>query len=159
MKTRIAVMVAVGIFLSVAIGSCAVPQAGGLRPSDTQFSSQWVEIGMGGMMSIPGKGLSLALDLKNKGKQTVYVMVVFDTPDPSQRCEIAKQLDASQSALFSCPQNSLTPNADYPIEIEIYTDEGRSNLVENPTTKFLFSEKDVQAFNELSRALEAEGTK
>ena len=110
-------------------------------------------------MSIPGEGLSLALDLKNKGKQTVYVLVVFDTPDPSQRCEIAKQLDASQSALFSCPQNSLAPNADYPIEIEIYTDEGRTILVENPTTKFLFSEKDVKAFNEASRALETEGAK
>jgi hypothetical protein len=89
----------------------------------------------------------------------VYVLVLFDTPDPSQRCKISKQLDVSQSALFSCPQNSVTPNADYPIEIEIYADEGRTNLVENPTTKFQFSEEDVKAFDELSSAMETEGAK
>ena len=85
--------------------------------------------------------------------------MAFITPDPTQRCEVAKQLDASQSALFSCPQKSLTPNRDYPIEISIYTDEGRQNLIESPKTKFYFSEKDAKAFDELSRKLEAEKSK
>jgi hypothetical protein len=159
MNAQKMVQISVAILLSAVIVSCAAPQGGGLRPTEKQFSSQWIDITMGGMMATPGKGLALTLNLKNKTKQPVYVLVAFVTPDPTQRCEVAKQLDASQSSLFSCPQKSVTPNKDYPIEISIYTDEGRKNLIESPKTKFYFSEKDAKAFDEISRKLEAEKSK
>jgi hypothetical protein len=159
MNAQNIVQVSAAILLSAVIASCAAPQGGGLRPTEKQFSSQWIDITMGGMMAVPGKGLALTLNLKNKTKQPVYVLVAFVTPDPAQRCEIAKQLDASLSALFSCPQKSLTPNKDYPIDISIYTDEGRTSLIENPKTKFYFTEKDARAFDELSRKIEAEKSK
>ena len=159
MNARKIVQVSVAVLLSAVIASCAVPQGGGLSPTEKQFSSQWIDITMGGMMAMPGEGLTLSLNLKNKSQKTLHVLVAFVTPEPTQRCEVAKQLDASQSSLFSCPQKSLTPNKEYPIEISIYTDEGRKNLIENPKTKFYFSEKDAKAFDELSKKLEAERSK
>jgi len=147
------------VFLSVLIAGCAGLDVGGLKPTQEQFSSQWIDITMGGMMAAPGEDFALTLNLKNKSKQPVYVVVGFMTPDPSQRCEIAKQLDASQSALFSCPQKSVTPNINYPVDIAIYDDEGRTNLLESPKTKFYFSANDAKAFDELSRMLETEESK
>ena len=154
MNVQKIVQVSVAVLLSALIAGCAGPEGGGLKPTEKQFSSQWIDITIGGMMAAPGEGLALTLNLKNKTKQPVYVLVAFITPDPAQRCEIAKQLDASQSALFSCPQKSVTPNKDYPIDIAIYADEGRKNLIESPKTKFYFSEKDAKAFDELSKMLE-----
>ena len=151
--------VAIAILLSIVVTSCAAPQGGGVRPTSKQFSSQWIEITMGGMMALPGEGLALALSLKNKSSKTLQVSVAFITPDPTQRCEVTKQLNSAQSSLFSCPQKSLTPNTDYPIEISIYSDEGHKNLVEKPRTQFYFSEKDAKAFEELTKKLEAEKAK
>lgn len=114
---------------------------------------------MGGIMGIPGKGLALTLNLKNKSPRTLYVLVSFVAPDSTQRSEEAKQLNASQSAFFSCPLKTLIPDKDYPVEISIYTDEGRKNLIENPKTKFRFSGRDASAFEEVTKRLEAEKSK
>jgi hypothetical protein len=53
----------------------------------------------------------------------------------------------------------LIPDKDYPVEISIYTDEGRKNLIENPKTKFRFSGRDASAFEEVTKRLEAEKSK
>ena len=159
MKVLKMVNAAIAILLSIVVTGCAAPQGGGLRPTSKQFSSQWIDITMGGMMALPSEGLALALSLKNKSSKTLQVSVAFVTPDPTQRCEVTKQLNSAQSSLFSCPQKSLTPNTDYPIEISIYSDESRKNLVDKPQTRFHFSEKDAKAFAELTRKLEAEKAK
>jgi hypothetical protein len=153
------VQILMAVVFSAGMSSCAVPQGGGLGPTEGQFSSQWVGISMGGVMGIPGEGMVLALDLKNRSRQDLHVLVEFVAPDPTQRCEVEKQIDASKSSFFSCPQKSLTPDKDYPVRLYIYTDKERKNLIESPQTKFRFSESDAKAFDELSRRLQTEKTK
>lgn len=147
---------AIAIVLSVVVTGRAASPGDSLRPASRQFSSQWIEITMGGMMALPGEGLVLALSLRNRSSKPLQVSVAFVTPDPKQRCKVTKQLNPAQSAMFSCPQKSVTPNADYPIEISIYSDKERKSLIERPSTQFRFSEKDVKAFVELTKALKTE---
>ena len=145
----------VAILFSLSVMSCATPSGGGLRPSPGQFSSQWVDILMGGVMAPPGEDLALMLSLKNKSQQDLDVTASFVTPDPTQRCTESKQIAAGKSAMFSCPQKNLTPNADYPVELGIKTISAKGDrvLVESPKTKFYFSEKDVRGFEEAMKAL------
>lgn len=145
----------VAVLFSLSVTSCATPYGGGLRPSSGQFSSRWVDILMGGVMAPPGEGLALMLNLKNKSQQELDVTTSFVTPDPAQRCTETQQIAAGKSAMFSCPQKNLTPNADYPVELGISTISAKGDrvLVESPKTKFFFSEKDVRGFEEAMKAL------
>jgi hypothetical protein len=145
--------------ISTVIVGCVQPQSGGMRPSTNQFSSQWVDITMGGMTASSGTGLVLALNLANKSNKALEVSVSFKAPDPKQQCEIEKQIKNKGSTLFQCPQTSVTPNVDYPIAITIYTlgEQGEKQLVENANTKFHFSENDARGFEQLIKAMESVG--
>lgn len=147
--------VVAGVIAFVVVG-CAALQGGSARPTSKQFSSQWVEVTMGGMMAFPGSGPALALDLANKSTETLEVTVSFLAPDPAQQCEVTKQIARQKSELFECPQYSVTPNTDYPVSVAIYAlgSQGGKKLVENPRTKFFFSERDARAFEQLIRTLE-----
>ena len=139
-----------------AVTALAAPQGGSLRPTSKQFSSQWVDVIMGGMMSFPETGPALTLNLANKSTETLEVTVSFQTPDPKQRCNITSQIEKKKSVLFQCPQKSVTPNKDYPVSVAIYiTDsQGNKKLAENPTTKFYFSKNDAKAFEQLIKSFE-----
>lgn len=138
----------------VMVAGCAV--VGGLRPTTRQFSSQWLDIDMGGLMASPGGEPALQLLLRNRSEKQLEVVVAFATPDPTQSCHVAKQLNGGQTAFFTCPQTSITANTDYPISISIYGDKERRNLLENPRTKFFFREEGVKEFEALRKKLEAE---
>lgn len=143
--------------ISAVMAGCVQRQSGGIRPSSSQFSSQWVDITMGGMMAFPETGPALALNLANKSSKTLEVSVSFKAPDPKQQCKIEKQIKNKGSTLFQCPQTSVTPNVDYPIVITIYTlgEQGKKQLVENANTKFHFSKKDARGFHQLIKALKS----
>ena len=136
---------------------CVQHQNSGVRPSSSQFSSQWVKVTMGGMMAFPETGPALALNLVNKAKETIDVTVSFKSPEPKQRCTITKQIKIGGSALFQCPQSSITPDTDYPVTVDIHklSENGKKILVESPVTKFYFSESDARGFKELAAALKS----
>ena len=136
---------------------CIQRQSSGLSPSSSQFSSQWVDITMGGVMAFPETGPALALNLENKSSNALLVSVSFKAPDPKQQCKIEKQIKNKGSTLFKCPQTSVTPNVDYPVVVTIYTlvEQGKKQLVENANTKFHFSEKDARGFDLLIEALKS----
>ena len=110
---------------------------------------------MGGMMALPDEGPVLALHLKNKKGGLIWVTVDFKTPDPSQSCEVTKSIEANGSEMFTCAQQSLTTDQDYPIYIKIYQDEGRAVLLESPQTKFRFGKSDAAGFEQLRKAMES----
>ena len=145
MRTRRASL-GVAICLAVVSAGDAISQSGGLRASEGQFFSEWVEIVAGGMMERPGEGRVFGLNLKNKSQQPLWVTVVFRTPDPSQDCEATKRVDAGATEMYTCAQTSLTVNRDYRVYIKIYEDKSRTALLESPQTKFRFGKSDAAAF-------------
>lgn len=110
-------------------------------------------------MAFPETGPALALVLANKSTETLEVTVSFLTPDPAQRCKVTKQIVQKKSEIFQCPQKSVTPNVDYPVSVAIYAlgSQGDKKLVDNPQTKFFFSEQDAGAFEQLRKTLESLG--
>ena len=153
---KIRLVLVLAIIITV-IAGCAQRQIGRVRPSSAQFSSQWIDITIGGMMAFPETGSALALNLANKSSKALEVSVFFKTPDPKQQCDIKKQIKNKVPTLFQCPQTSVTPNVDYPIAITIYTlgEQGEKKLVEDTSTKFNFSEKDAKGFDQLLQALKS----
>ena len=146
---------AVAFAFAVLTSSCAETQGGGLRPSAGQFSSNRVEIMMGGMIGLPEEGPALALQLKNSTSQPLWITVDFKTPDPAQQCRVTKRLDAGETHMYTCAQKSLTVDRDYPIVIAVFEDENRTRLLESPETKFWFGELDAAAFLSLMESMKS----
>ncbi|MSR61208.1 MAG: hypothetical protein EXS08_02005 [Planctomycetes bacterium] len=148
MKLSMLARLLISAMLALLASACSSP-GGGLGPSASEFSSSWVDITMGGMMGLPA-GPALGLSLHNKTDKSLWVTVAFEAPDPTQRGEVADKLEPRGQQLFTYPQRSITPDADYPIRLQIYTDAARTQRVESPETKFRFSQKDTQAFESLA---------
>ncbi|MCX2982242.1 hypothetical protein EYC98_15375 [Halieaceae bacterium IMCC14734] len=134
----------------------SIVSSGSTRPTAYQFSSQWVSITSGGMMAFPGTGPALALNLANGSSTPLDVTVFFKAPDHKQQCEVTKQIGSNSSTFFQCPQTSIATNTDYPISITIHAlgESGKKKLVETTSTKFNFSKKDAEAFEQLRKALQ-----
>ena len=51
-----------------------------------------------------------------------------------------------KTADYTCPQNVILSDTDYPIYFEIFSNEGLTNLVEKTKTKMRFGKRDVEEF-------------
>ena len=110
---------------------------------------------MGGMMSVPGEGPSLTLNLKNTSRKPIWVEVEFTTPDQSNHCIVDKRLDVDGGGMFVCAQKALVENVDYPVLVRTYGDAQRTKLLESTQTHFRFDAKDVAKFNALVESMQS----
>ncbi len=118
---------------------------GGMQPTvNTSFASGWVEITIGGLMATENRQLALSLGLANKSNADLWVQVKIDTPESDVACDSVRKLTVTRATLFSCPQDTIIAERDYPIYVSVFTDEERSNLVEKSGTKFRFSQGGIQ---------------
>ena len=74
-------LVVLGLF--AVVGGCTSSNAGGLRPSKEEFTSDCLEVTMGGMTVDPDVGLALTLGLKNTTQEAAWVRVRFESPPPN----------------------------------------------------------------------------
>ena len=132
--------------LAILAAGCAGLTGGGLGPGRGQFSSEWVEIVMGGLMGDSEEGLVLSLSLKNKSQQPLWVTVDFRAPEPGQPCQVTERIDVGGTERYTCAQSLVVAEQDYPIHIEVYGDESQTALLESPQTKFWFGKSDAAAF-------------
>lgn len=140
-------------FISLLLTACGSQPFGGLRPTARQFSSQWVDITLGGIIGLPDQGPALHLELQNKSKDAIWVTVDFQSPAPNQACTVTKELPGAGSQKYTCPQRALVAHVDYPIQISIFLDKDRAKLAEVARTKFRFSERDAAGFEALMKTL------
>ena len=148
MRSR--VILASAFMAAILVAACGGPKdGGGLRPDANQFSSEWLEVSMGGMMAVPGEGPSLSLSLKNTSRKPIWVQVEFSTPDAAQDCTVDKRLEVGGGGMFLCAQQGLIQDQDYPIFVRTYSDAQHKQLLESTQTHFRFGAKDVAAFNRL----------
>jgi hypothetical protein len=153
MRTR---LILVASIIGVTVTACGGPKGGGgLRPDSSQFSSEWLEVSMGGMMSVPGEGPALTLSLKNKSRKPLWVEVEFNTPDVSQHCTVDKFLAVDGGGMFMCAQTALVQDRDYPVLVRTYSDTRKTKLLESTQTMFRFDAKDVAKFNSLVEAMQS----
>lgn len=151
MRTR---LILATLIVGLTATACGGPKdGGGLRPDASQFSSEWLEVSMGGMMSVPGEGPALTLNLKNKSRKPVWVEVEFSTPEASQNCTVDKFLAVDGGGMFTCAQTSLVQDADYPVLVRTYSDSQKTSLLESTQTLFRFDAKDVAKFDSLVEAM------
>ncbi len=132
--------------IAMLVTACATQQGSGFRPSEEEFSSNWIDIKLGSLMAIRGEKPELFLQIANKKSQAVWVKVRFEVPKPSQSCVITQKVVPDQIFEYSCAQESVIADTPYPIYFEIFLDEGLTNLVEKTKTKMQFREKDLDAF-------------
>ena len=138
--------------LAVLASSCATHNGRGAP----EFTSQYLDVQNGGLATLPQEGLSLMLQLKNKSEHPLWVSVDFAPPEREDRCEQVARLDPGKSQMFSCAQETITPEEDYIVYVAVFADEDMTDMIETPHTKFRFSEADVAVFEEVMRSMESE---
>lgn len=129
------------LFLLLA-GTCSLAAA---APSRQDLKSDWVEIRGGGLIGEIGGKPQLTLQLGNKGTQAVWVQVRMVPPSPNTECALTKPLAPGEAALYSCAQESIVPDADYPIVVTVYRDEAATDQAETRQTSMRFTTRDADA--------------
>jgi hypothetical protein len=122
--------------------------AKGFRPSGGEFRSPNVDITQGSVIATSGSRLGLILSILNKTDRTLWLTVRFEPPAPSLTCAETRRVDPKQEASFTCAQDTIVADADYPIAITCLADSALHDTVEANSTRMRFGKKDVKAFQE-----------
>jgi hypothetical protein len=123
----------------------------GFAPSAKEFTSQSLEITFGSIAAISGRP-QLMLNLRNKTDRALWLRVAFQPPAPNLSCTQIQHAEPKQQVDFTCAQDSIISDTDYPIAITVFADSAESDTVENNSTHMRFGKKDVKAFQRLTEA-------
>ena len=125
-------------------------RGGGLTPEE--FRSQSLGITAGGVMASPDSRAQLALTLTNKTDRALWLVVRFAPPAPDHACEETQRLEAKGEGLFTCAQEALVADVDYPITIGVFGDSGLTEPIETNATHMRFGKKGVKRLEEWIQA-------
>ena len=135
-------------FLSFALG---IAFCGCTTPTPGQFSSDYLEKGVGGLTVWPEVGLALLETLTNRTREPVWVRVTFEAPAPNRPGKVVQRLGPGATGNFIHPQVSMVTGVDYLITIETYRDAALTQLVERAENKFRYSEKQRAVFEKFAK--------
>ncbi len=85
----------------------------------------------------------LGLTLTNNSTQTLWVNVLFQTPDNATDCVQGKELVTQAQQLFLCVQPNVRANVNYPLEIDIYSELEQQEPIANLVTGLRFTPEDI----------------
>jgi len=128
----------------------AASRGGRATPDD--FHSQSVGITAGGVIAGPDSRAKLVLTLANKTDRALWLVVRFAPPPPNQACEETQRLEPKQDGHFTCAQDSLVADVDYPVTIAVFGDSGLTEAMETNATHMRFGKKDVKRLGEWLQA-------
>jgi len=128
----------------------AASRGGGLSPDD--FHSKSVGINFGGVMASPDSRAQLTLTLANKTDRALWLVVRFAPPPPDRACEETQRLEPKSEHQFTCAQDSLVADVDYPITIAVFGDSGLTEAIETNATHMRFGKKEVKLLGEWLQA-------
>lgn len=123
-------------------GTCSILQA---APSRQDLKSDWVEIRGGGLTGEVGGKPQLGLSLRNKAAQALWVQVRVAAPSPNAECTLTNPIAPGESAGYSCAQETIVPDTDYPIFVTVYRDEALTDQAEARQTVMRFAKSDADA--------------
>ena len=118
---------------------------GWLRDRPVQIETVPIDIQHAGLLVNDQGRAELGLSLRNASPQTLWAVVRFQTPDGAGDCVLSSELAPASDHLFVCPQTSLRPNANYPIQISAYSNIEQTRELSALETGLRFSEADIRA--------------
>lgn len=133
-----------GLLLAMALGGCAGFFGSRTVPPQPQSGAPAVEMISGGLLVSRSGTAELALTLINRSQRTLWVTVYFQTPGGLKDCLLARELGAAEKHLFVCPQDTVRPDTDYPVQITVFTDLAQTQVLDRIGTRLRFEAGDVQ---------------
>jgi len=127
-------------------------------PSRQDLKSDWVEIRGGGLSGEVGGKPTLGLTLQNKATQAAWVQVRVAAPAPNAECALTKPIAPGETVAYSCEQETIIPDTDYPIVVTVYRDEALTDQAETRPTAMRFGKSDAAALTAFLAAPELPAT-
>lgn len=127
--------------LALVLGGCALAP----RSEPPAPAAEGVELRRGGLVATAAGRPELSLTLANVSARLLWVSVHFQTPGGGGDCVVARELPPQESAVFSCPQRSIRPDADYPVQVAAFADPDQAAPLHTVATVFRFDAGDVAA--------------
>nr|MDQ2695607.1 hypothetical protein [Pseudomonadota bacterium] len=87
----------------------------------------------------------LSLTLANVSARVLWVSVHFRTPGGGGDCVVARELPPRESAVYACPQRSIRPDVDYPVQVAAFAGPDQVAPLHTVETVFRFDAGDVAA--------------
>ena len=137
-----------GLFLAADAGSKELESYG---PGPQDLKSEWLKLSPGNLMFSAASGIAIGIDVQNRSESSLWLKWSIG-PAGSSACEGVTAIGPKASTQLSCARDSLAPDFDYPMTIEIFRDSALSNSAERASTQMKFHKKDVETVAGLQSA-------
>lgn len=125
-----------GLTVLLIASSCACSYT--LSNPEAKTQSAPVEIQHAGLLQTTNDEYQLGLSLRNNSQQRVWVNVYFQTPLRQDDCLLSSELEPRQAHTFACPQKKVFAEANYPIDINVYSNLAQTQILDNIITSLRF---------------------
>lgn len=95
----------------------------------------------GGLSIARSNKEELGLTLTNSLDQTLWINVLFQTPNGLTDCLLSKELGAQTEHFYVCPQTRVQAEMPYQVQVKVYGDLEQTQLLDAVSTEFRFSAK------------------
>ena len=123
-------------------------------PGPRDIKSEWIRFATVGLMFSPSQGIAMGLDVENRSESPIWVKLIVGTPGSGILCEQVRALAPQQSATITCPRDTIQPDTDYPMTVEIFRDSALTSTAEKNSSQLRFHKKDLEELNGLKSASE-----
>lgn len=126
----------------------AVFVAAGKEPTVTsaRIHSGWVELSDVVLQRVPAGGLQLMVEIHNKCPQRVQVAVRFSPPGEPAGEPVRALLEPGERQHFAVDLAEILPLEDYFADVDVYTVQGRPNLVDRNRVQLRFDPQQTEGF-------------
>lgn len=121
-------------------------------PGPKDLRSDWIRFTAAGPMFSPSEGPAIGLELENRTESPIWVKLTVREPSSDVACEKRVALASKQSAAVLCWRDSILPEVDYPMTVEVYRDSALTSAAEQNATQMRFRKKDLDELGALRDA-------
>ena len=122
----------------------------GHGPKD--LKSEWVSFTSAGLMFSPSLGIAIGLDLENRSESPIWVKLTIPAQGSRSACEQVAALASKRGTTVTCPRDTIVPDIEYPMTVEVFRDSGMTSSAERDTTQLRFHKGDLEVLGNLQAA-------
>lgn len=126
------------LLLCLCLVGCAWFENAGLGKSSNGDDSLQTML-HGGLLLSRSSTPELGLTLTNTLNRTLWINVLFQTPDGLTDCLLSKELASQAAHFYDCPQPRVQPEILYRVQIMVYNDLEQTQLLDELNTQFRVS--------------------
>jgi hypothetical protein len=121
-------------------------------PGPKDLKSEWVRFTTAGLMFSPSEGLAIGLEMENRSESPIWVRLTVRGPASDVACEKTMALPSKQSAAVVCWRDTILPDVEYPMTVEVFRDSALTSAVEQTATQMRFRKKHLDELGGLREA-------